>query len=239
MTPPFSRTIRAVTFDAADTLLHVQPSVGEVYQEILAKHDLSFSAETLQSGFRRAFKSISKNPEIIDGEEREFDFWKRIVLNTIGGESIYPPQFEAAFADLWNAFSKGRRWKIADGAEETLATLRSHGYQLALLTNWDKRVRPVLADLALYQRFDHIFISSEIGYDKPDVRIFQFSADRLNLAPDQIAHVGDNSVDDIRGAIEAGWHALHLRRNAATPQPAIPIQDLREILYMLPDLQSP
>lgn len=52
--------------------------------------------------------------------------------------------------------------------------------------------------------FDATPFSDEIGYGKPDPRIFLMAAEMLGLKPSSILHVGDNLENDVRGAQSAG-----------------------------------
>jgi len=56
--------------------------------------------------------------------------------------------------------------------------------------------------------FDATIFSDEIGYGKPDARIFLTAAKRLGLPPSDILHVGDNIENDVRGAQSAGMKTL-------------------------------
>ena len=54
-------------------------------------------------------------------------------------------------------------------------------YRLAVISNFDKRLRRVLEDLGIAGRFERIFISSEIGCEKPDPEIFRRVLDVMNV----------------------------------------------------------
>jgi FMN phosphatase YigB (HAD superfamily) len=47
-------------------------------------------------------------------------------------------------------FAKGDAWKVADGAVDALEHLRTAGVKLAVVSNFDSRLRPVLQDLQVY-----------------------------------------------------------------------------------------
>ncbi|MBD5780739.1 HAD-IA family hydrolase [Pelagicoccus sp. NFK12] len=206
---PFSE-IKAVTFDAAHTIYHPHPSVGAIYREVMQRHGLDYPAESLEAGFRRAFRCVSKDSAILDGEKREWSYWRSVVTESISQLSPPPSDFDALFDELWNEFAHGHRWRPAGAARDTLSSLKSQGYQTALLTNWDKRVRQVVAETGFSELFDHLFISSEIGHEKPAPAIFAHCQAQLQLAPEQILHVGDSLQHDIQGAQAAGWHAIRI-----------------------------
>ena len=226
--------IRAVTFDAAHTLFHPHPSVGAIYREVMLEHGLDYPESDLEAGFRRAFKTQVKDATILDGEARERSYWQAVVKESIRELKPQPKNFAALFDDLWDTFSHANRWRPAHGAVETLQTLRDRGYQVALLTNWDARVRTLLKENGYDRYFDHLFISSEIGYEKPAPEIFQHAAQALKLPPEQILHIGDSLQHDIEGAQAAGWTAVRILDKPLESQPHRPnIHALPELLDIL------
>lgn len=225
--------IKAVTFDAAHTIYHPHPSVGEIYREVMQGHGLDYPAEDLETGFRRAFRSVAKDTTILDGEKREWSYWHSIVSESISHLSPQPADFEKLFQDLWDEFSNGHRWRPEPTAAETLTELRKRGYRTALLTNWDQRVRRVVAETGFSNSFDHLFVSSEIGHEKPDPEIFAHCQTHLQLEPHQILHIGDSLQHDIEGAQAAGWHAIRIAEEEHESANYHSIQTLSELLKIL------
>ena len=64
-------------------------------------------------------------------------------------------------------------------------------------------------------------ISEEIGLCKPRSEIFAAVADRLGVAPDEIAHVGDSLEADVAGAAAVGQRTVWLTRRVADPEAAL------------------
>lgn len=226
--------VKAVTFDAAHTLYHPHPSVGAIYREVMQRHGLDYPADALEQGFRQAFRCVAKDATILDGEKREWSYWRSIVATSISHLSPPPADFDRLFEDLWNEFAHGHRWRPEPSALQTLSSLRDRGYRTALLTNWDQRVRQVVAETGFAPHLDHLFVSSEIGHEKPDREIFAHCQAALQLAPEQILHIGDSLQHDIAGAQAAGWHAIRISAEAAQPNaPCRSIQKLSELLDIL------
>jgi putative hydrolase of the HAD superfamily len=79
--------------------------------------------------------------------------------------------------------------------------------------------------LRLEDAFDEIFIADEVGLVKPDVRVFRLAAERLGVAPERCAMVGDRFDRDVRGAHDAGMFTLWMNvRNESVP-PEGPVPD--------------
>jgi putative hydrolase of the HAD superfamily len=91
--------------------------------------------------------------------------------------------------------------------------------------------------VGLVDAFDVLVIAEEVRLAKPDPEIFQVACERLGVAPQQAAHVGDRLDVDAEGALDAGLSAVWLDRGrtrcatlAGTPRPGVHvINDLLEL----------
>lgn len=197
--------IKALTIDAAGTLIQPWPSVGAVYGETARKHGIDVLDEDINKRFFTVFGEAQKNKAITIGEEK--NFWREVVCNVFkpyaGGKDINP-----VFEILWDLFAEGRHWRIAKDAESTLVTLKNRGYRLAVLSNNDSRLRSVLKDHKIDSVFEHLFISSELGTEKPNKEIFRAVEKKMDLPSSSFLHLGDSYSRDFEGAISAGWSAL-------------------------------
>jgi putative hydrolase of the HAD superfamily len=119
---------------------------------------------------------------------------------------------------------------------------RLHGRaKLAVCSNFSHAdtARAILERGGMLAHFDAVVISEEIGLCKPRSEIFAAVADRLGVAPDEIAHVGDSLEADVAGAAAVGQQTVWLTRRVADPEaalatysgvkPAHRIADLREL----------
>jgi FMN phosphatase YigB (HAD superfamily) len=89
-----------------------------------------------------------------------------------------------------------------------LMTARERGVRTALLSN-----APGASDQVkktMFDYFDALVFSGEVGVAKPDPAVYLIAADRLGLPAARCAFV-DDSVANIRGAVEAGMVGVHHR----------------------------
>jgi putative hydrolase of the HAD superfamily len=98
-----------------------------------------------------------------------------------------------------------------DGALEALEALRQRGHRLGLLTNGSGLFqRRKLARFALEPLFDVILIEGELGYGKPDRRVFERALEFFDVGAVGACMIGDNLEADIAAArglgIPAIWH---------------------------------
>lgn len=95
------------------------------------------------------------------------------------------------------------------GAIETLRRLRQAGMPLGLITNGNAEMqRAKIERFSVAEYFDHVQIEGEFGIGKPDERAFRHALDSLGVEPTEAWMVGDNLDNDIRGAQQAGIHAI-------------------------------
>jgi len=225
--------IRAVSFDAGGTLLHPHPRVGMIYAEVMGRHGLNLSPDDLEAAFHRAWTKALQASRLGVSEESERDWWRAVVREVLQGLGE-PTDFEALFEDLWVTFADPERWRLYGGALETLDALRRRGYRLLVVSNWDKRLRQLMAGLRVAPFLEHLVISSEVGFEKPDRRIFETAQTRLDLPSTEILHVGDSPYHDAEGAEAAGWQWVLIAGESAADGPRCHVKQLTELLGLLP-----
>jgi putative hydrolase of the HAD superfamily len=124
-----------------------------------------------------------------------------------------------------------------DGAIETLHTLRERGHRLALLTNGCSVFqRRKLARYTLEPLFERVLIEGELGYGKPDRRVFEAALEHFHAAPEEAWMIGDNLEADIGGAqafgISGVWHDADGSGLPAAPH-AVPARVIRHLPELL------
>jgi len=198
--------VYAVSFDAAGTLFHPVRPVGELYATVAARHGVVVDAATLHARFGAAFAAAPPLafPGVPAAElrARERSWWRAVVVRVFAGLRF--GDFDAFFDDLFAFFASADAWRLDPDAPALLADLRARGLAVLVVSNFDARVRGVLAALGLSPFVDRVTISSEAGAAKPDPAIFQRALAGLALHPADVVHVGDTVREDLRGARAAG-----------------------------------
>lgn len=204
----FSR-VRVMTFDAGGTLVKPSPGVGIIYAEILGKHGVVVAPEILEQRFRKIFKELAaRRPRPMVSEETERKFWRAVVRRCVTPECA-EEKVGVVFEELWEEFALGRRWIIRAGMAQMLEEYAAKpGVRLAVLSNWDSRLHRVLEGLDLRRYFAKVFISSEIGAEKPDLRAFRAVEAAMGQPPEAFLHIGDDAAHDYAAARAAGWQAI-------------------------------
>jgi putative hydrolase of the HAD superfamily len=215
--------VRYVLFDAVGTLIFPQPSVFEVYAAYAQKHGSRLKSADIRPRFLAAFAKTTPGAATSEAFERER--WRQIVREVV--DDVI--QHEALFADLWQHFATSSSWQVFADVAPVWQELFQRGLALGIASNFDARLRGACAGHAPLKTCERWFVSSEVGYAKPDPRYFAAIAEQLNAAPREILLVGDDPVRDFQAASAAGWRAVLIDR-AATSATADCIHDLRQLL---------
>ncbi|MCQ2558307.1 MAG: HAD family hydrolase [Oscillospiraceae bacterium] len=106
-----------------------------------------------------------------------------------------------------------------------------------------QRIKVNSLGLERWFRPEMILISGEVGYDKPDERLFRFAQERCGEAAADIIYVGDSMHHDIAPAHSMGWKTLWFNRFALTapehsPAPTAYAEKEEELLAVLAGLRS-
>jgi putative hydrolase of the HAD superfamily len=98
-------------------------------------------------------------------------------------------------------------------AAEAVRELASRGVALGIISNTGRTpgiiLRRVLERHDLLRHFTAVSYSDEVGYRKPDAKIFRRTLAELGVGAGEAAHVGDNPVADVEGAQGAGMRGVH------------------------------
>ena len=221
--------VRAVTFDVGGTLIEPWPSVGGVYADVAGRLGTgALDTGVLDARFRAAWRTAHQG----DGFDYSRRAWMDLVRATFSGltgRAADPDLFEA----LWQRFTEPDAWRVFPDVEPCLEALAARGLRVAVVSNWDERLRPLLGRLGLADRFEFVVASAEIGAHKPSRQVFVHAADRLGLPPPALMHVGDSCREDLDGARSAGWQALLVdRRGAGGPDRMASLTELPGRLLM-------
>jgi putative hydrolase of the HAD superfamily len=222
--PSIGAVIRALFLDAAGTVIEPAESVAEVYARHAAAFGHPVEPAAVKQWFGAAFSGVG-DPyyrEYADGDAAERQWWMRVVdlvfNKTLGAplpEGSFRPCFEALFAH----YADPSAWRVFPEVPQVLEEARAAGLQLAVVSNFDRRLHGILAGHGL--RFDAVITSAEACARKPEPAIFQAALAVLGRHPKEVLHAGDSPSADIEGAARAGIGACLVKR---------PDHDLRAFL---------
>ena len=181
-------------------------------------------------------------------------YWEMLSRKEIGRDELLIKRFSTLFERLGidadpvaveNRYREGlgRGCQVVPGAMDVCAALRDD-YRLYIITNGVARTQhDRLEGSGLAGYMDGIFISDEIGYNKPDRGFFEHvSASIADFDPHRALVIGDSLFSDIRGGVEYGldtcWLNVYHEDNASEIKPTYEIQDIVELPGLLKELDS-
>ena len=197
--------IRAVFFDAGGTLLRTAEPVGRTYARLASHYGWQAEEDRLERGFRAAWKKRIEEGAQGDGTLGK-EGWKKILRASIeAGDLPKSFPFGDYFEEVYAHFARPDAWRDFPETEGVLARLHERGIRTGILSNWDPRLRQVLAGFDWAERLDPCLISEEGGAEKPGQEIFRKAEQVGELSAGECALVGDDPISDQLGAEGAGW----------------------------------
>jgi len=221
--------LNTIFFDAVGTLFFLTNSVGHHYALVGQQLGLSLNAENLDRAFVSAWREMPPRPAVAGPrEDDDKGWWREIVFRVLhevapGLDELDRDNF---FEIAYEHFAESGVWQLFPEVIDVLDQLQST-YRLAVISSFDGRLRMILEHLGISHYFANVFVSSEVGVDKPDPEIFRRSLKFLGLKPDQALHAGDDPERDWKAAAAAGLAVFRLER---------PRNSLRDLVN---DLQRP
>ena len=175
--------------------------------------------------------------------------WELLEEGRLTRDEVLVQRFEQLFREM-NIHYSGRdlcqlyeyllskQHAFMPDAEQLLRELSSK-YRLYLASNGAAAVQnPRLDDAGIRKYFQGIFISEEIGADKPSKAFFDACFAAIpNFRVEEAAMVGDSLTSDIRGGHNAGlrtvWFNCHGKEPRADIRPDYVIQNLSDLIPLL------
>lgn len=200
-------TLKALLLDAGGTLLTEEPSREALYAQAATRRGLDLSPPAMRQCMLRAHAAL---PLILDGNFRYSKAWFEafiadVFLRQLGLE---PARLHALVSELFETFADAANFRLLPGARELLEGAKARGWKLGLISNWSESMPEVLAGLGILPLFDSVLISAIERAEKPQREIFQRALARLNVRADEALHLGNQPVQDVRGATDCGIRAL-------------------------------
>lgn len=223
-----------IIFDLDDTILDFQDSEEKALKQIITKFKLPYNEQTIA-----CYKRIN------DG------LWHQLEEGLISRDEVLTTRF-SLFLQEFSIDENGAKveamyrehlnegHKTIAQAEELLNTLSKLDCKLYVGTNGvGKTQRKRLEDAKLHGYFEQLFISEEIGYEKPSPYFFNHIFDALQTSrKEEFLMIGDRLTSDIQGANNVGIDSVWFNPKGSIPDPESPkstytVSSLMQIIDLL------
>jgi len=135
--------------------------------------------------------------------------------------------------------------------DKVLKELKNRGYKLGVVTNTvtsrEEHVRMALRRIGIEEYFDVIVTSVDVGFNKPDKKIFLAALKALKVKPEEAVMVGNRVSADIVGGNRVGMKTILFKWNKRyqneitmpEEKPAYTINSLKELPQILAEIEKP
>ncbi|OZI11348.1 HAD family hydrolase [Bacillaceae bacterium SAS-127] len=256
---------KAIFFDLDDTLLNDRKSIQTAFdvtcQELAEKYGIEAKTieEHVRAAAREQYETYSFFPITVQiginpfeglwgdfGDVHHYQFRRM-------GEQISDYQLkswenglkkvgiETAAAWAKERFREVRRESpfVYEETFQVLDELKEKGYRLLLLTNGapSLQLEKLTMTPELVPYFEHIVISGNVGFGKPDPVIFEHALRLMELSPREALMVGDNLSTDILGAtrveMDSVWIDHRDGKQVDGANPTYTVNRLQELLNII------
>lgn len=203
--------IKHIFFDLDNTLWDFEKNSREALLHLFLEHNIDEKCKIDFDGFIEIYEAINH------------ELWHLYSLQQTTKEELRYQRFYKAFLHFkYDNLPLSQQWAddylkispykthLIDGAMDVLLHLKDK-YKLHIITNGFKEVQHIKLDYSnLKSFFEHIIISEEHGFNKPDIKIFDLAQSLTNSQFHECVMIGDNYDADILGALNAQWKAIYL-----------------------------
>ena len=177
-------------------------------------------------------------------------YWEKLERKEITKPEVLIGRFKDFFAseniimDCAEEFNKEYQVRLGDticfcdNSYELLKGLKGRVKQYAVTNGTKIAQDKKLVKSGLIDIFDDIFISEDVGYEKPDIRFFEHVWAKIGAyKPNEVMIVGDSLTSDMQGGNNTGivccWYNPKRMNNNSNLKIDYEITDLNEILPIL------
>jgi putative hydrolase of the HAD superfamily len=186
--------IEAGIFDVGGVLITNQ--MAHVWRDVLDTLQLD------EPTFRAAWRELGLL--LGNGQITEEEFWRQFLERT-GAKGALPD--ESLFVREY-----GRRWEAQRPVLDLVARLKALGLKTAVLSNTIEAHVTHNRARRLYDGFDVLVFSNEVGISKPDAAIFRHTLELLGLeGRPEAAFFVDDLEENVRAARKVGLRGILLR----------------------------
>ncbi len=221
-------SIKAVFFDFGDTLTTTIETYPKRIELSFIENGFSFTANEFINAYLRADYQIFKHyssSNFLPHSEHQNLLYKFLTNNLKINEN--PKNIKSKIKNSLKEIQY-KRVKLA-GCNEILELLKDKGLKLAVISNNDGKTEEKCENVGIKNYFDIIIDSTKVKIVKPDKDIFNLALKKLNLAKEEVVHIGDLYGSDILGAMNAGLQPIWINHRNAENYESLKIPTVKNL----------
>ena len=205
---------KAILFDAVGTLIYPKPDVITVYHHFGRKFGSTKSVSAVRNAFTKSYERTfgfhDSSDKLETNEVNEQVRWQQVVADVFDDLEQQAELFE----ELWIYFSQPGNWELFEDVVPVWTKLCSRNLTVGIASNFDARLHAICQRFPILADCEYVFISTEVGFSKPNPEFFKKVSETLGLHSSEIMIVGDSLIHDIKGGKACGWHTQWLQRSS-------------------------
>ncbi|XME04447.1 HAD family hydrolase (plasmid) [Lachnospiraceae bacterium C1.1] len=214
---------KTIVFDLDDTLYDLCWPFQKALEKFYSKREKTITIENdvkiVDEKIEGIFLASRKYSDMI------FEEWSS---GKISSDDMYAYRNQKAMKDFGLVISREEALEIqsyykefqkkiiiTENVKEMLSNLKEKNINMAIISNGGKehqKSKIKTLNIGNWIPDENIFISGEIGYAKPEKKIFDHVIERLAIKKENAWYIGDTFENDIIGAKNAGWNAIWFNR---------------------------
>ena len=208
-------TTKVIFFDFYNTLVKFWPPLECIQKEACSKFGFDVEEEKLALGYK--YGDVYFNEEndrsplgLRDHSDRNNFFieYERIILDHAG----LNVSLDLASKIWQQAIKIPKEFVLFSDTINCLKFLKAEGMDIGIITNLRQDMSSLIRKLNLSEYIDFCINSEEVGFEKPDPRIFEWALKEYGAKASDCVHVGDQYFSDVQGALRAGIKPVLLDR---------------------------
>ncbi|WJV45946.1 HAD family hydrolase [Streptomyces flavofungini] len=211
--PIRAERIKAVVWDIDDTIFDYAHADTEGMRAHLVAEDLLAGYGTAEEALALWKETTERHWGRFGAGEVDFETQRRDRVRDFVGAALDDTEADAWFARYRVHYEAA--WALFPDTLPALDALAGR-YRHAVLSNSAHVVQDhKLRALGVRDRFEALLCAADLGVSKPAAEAFHAVCEALDLAPAEIAYVGDQPEIDARGARDAGLLGIWVDRNGS------------------------
>jgi putative hydrolase of the HAD superfamily len=200
---------RAVLVDLDDTILDDSSCVEGCWTDACTEADLSLNIDLVRQTIRQYADVWWREPARNRQGRLDLRAATRTIVTDVFRENAWGTEAVAvAIAERYRDLREERA-RLFPGALQTLEQMRASGVVLGMMTNGSASgQRAKIERFGLAPYFGHIVIEGELGFGKPDRRVFETLLSALGVRAEEAWAVGDNLEFDVLAPMRLGLHGI-------------------------------
>lgn len=199
--------IKCVTFDLDDTLWEIEPVITKAEKMFYKWLEKKYPIVTKQHSIESLRKLIRQTS--LENLDIKHDLTKVRILSYTKLKDLYklPEDMPKKSFDYFMKYRNDVT--LHKNVENILGSMKKN-YILGTITNGNASLKTI----GIEKYFDFEVKASEVGFMKPNPKIFEYALKLTKCKPSEMLHIGDSYDKDIIGAKSVNMNYIWLRHDS-------------------------